>query len=270
MLRSQRQVKGRDLGAQVAERLARELFSGRTKPGSLLPKETELVESFGVSRVSVRAGLQTLVALGIVRRYAGQGTVVAEYRDWNMLDPLVTRWMVDFADPNIDFLNELFEFRESVEPFIAAIAAERATARDLAQIEEAFQGMERAVDPADGRAFDQQALDDADVAFHAAIYRATHNIIWSQLAHILRPSIQLIVRKSNASAAELYDTLKRHRALMECIRLRQPQAASEAAVQVMNRTKADLGTPGRSGAHDAHQNQQFRAGLPPINQEIVR
>ena len=77
MLRTQRQVKGRDLGAQVAERLARELFSGRTKPGNLLPKETELVESFGVSRVSVRAGLQTLAALGIVRRYAGQGTIVA-------------------------------------------------------------------------------------------------------------------------------------------------------------------------------------------------
>lgn len=266
-LRGTKAVKGRDLGKQLAERLARDLFSGFYKPGDLLPKETELTQTFAISRVSVRAGLQILVSLGIVRRYTGQGTVVSEYRDWNMLDPTVTGWMVEHAAPNIDFLNELFEFRQTVEPMIATIAATRASARDLAAIEEAFFGMEHAVNAIDGRAFDQHALDDADVAFHTAIYRATHNIIWAQLAHILRPSIQLIVRKTNASAAELNDTLRRHKALMECIRLRQPEAASSAAVQVMNRTKADLG---RKGAHDASDTEEFRAGFSPKKQEIVR
>ncbi len=240
----------RDLGNQVAERLARDIFSGRVKPGDFLPKEIELTEVFEVSRASVRAGLQILVALGIVRRFAGQGTVVAEYYDWNMLDPQVTRWLVDHADPNIAFLEEILEFRTAAEPYISAIAATRASARDLLAMEDAYLGMARAVDPTDGRAFDQKALDDADVAFHVAIYRATHNIVWAQLSHILSPAIRRVIRRSNATADELRDTLGRHHNLMECIRLRRPEAAFDAAIHVMNRTAVDLGSTASGGTRD--------------------
>ncbi len=238
-------VGSRDLANQVAERLARDLFSGRQKPGDFLPREVELTRAFGVSRVSVRAGLQILVALGIVRRFAGQGTIVAEYCDWNMLDPQVTRWLVDHADPNVAFLTEILEFRYAAEPYISAIAAERADARDLLAMEEAHRGMARAIDPATGQVVDQTAFDDADVAFHAAIYRATHNIVWAQLAHILSPAIRLVIRRTNATADELKDTLGRHHNLMECIRLRRPEAAFDAAIHVMNRTAVDLGAVGR-------------------------
>ncbi|MBV5265825.1 FadR/GntR family transcriptional regulator [Pinisolibacter aquiterrae] len=243
-------VGGRDLGAQVAERLAADLFSGRVKPGDFLPKEVELTETFGVSRASIRAGLQILVALGIVRRFAGQGTVVAEYCDWNMLDPQVTRWLVDHADPNIDFLTEILEFRYAAEPYISAIAAERASARDLMAMEEAHKAMAAAVDPLDGQVADQDVFDDADVAFHAAIYRATHNIVWAQLSHILSPAIRLVIRRTNATADELRDTLERHRLLMECIRLRRPREAFDAAIHVMNRTAVDLGSSGRQTHRD--------------------
>ena len=191
-----------------------------------------------------------LVALGIVRRFAGQGTVVAEYCDWNMLDPQVTRWLVDHADPNIDFLTEILEFRYAAEPYISAIAAERASARDLMAMEEAHKAMAAAVDPLDGQVADQDVFDDADVAFHAAIYRATHNIVWAQLSHILSPAIRLVIRRTNATADELRDTLERHRLLMECIRLRRPREAFDAAIHVMNRTAVDLGSSGRQTHRD--------------------
>ena len=45
MLRTQRTVKGRDLGAQVAERLARELFSGRYPPGCRFHPRCPLAEA---------------------------------------------------------------------------------------------------------------------------------------------------------------------------------------------------------------------------------
>ncbi len=232
-----------DLGYKVATRLASDLFSGAYRPGDLLPKEVDLVESFRVSRASVRSGLQTLVSLGIVRRQSGQGTVVSEYRDWNVLDPMVTGWMSQYANPHPEFLREIYQFRRSTEPFIAAVAARRATARDLVGIEEAFLAMERALEGADGTksAVDLPEFSISDVEFHAAIYRATHNLVWAQLAHILRPSILLVIRKSNDTAEELRDSLERHRKLMECIRLRQPKAAFDAAVSVMDRTGLDLG-----------------------------
>ncbi len=227
---------GRDLGFQLADRLAGDIFSGTVVPGELLLKETELSELFGISRASVRAGLQTLESLGIIRRQAGQGTIVEEYREWNILDPLVTRWMVEYANPNPAFLCEIFEFRFASEPFISAVAASRATAHDLATIEAAYLGMERS-----GREGKTNAFTDADMAFHTAIYRATHNLVWAQLAHILGPTIMLVVRKTNESADELNDTLERHKKLFECIRLRQPEAAFDAAIHVMQRSAFDLG-----------------------------
>ncbi|WP_162913023.1 FadR/GntR family transcriptional regulator [Rhodospirillaceae bacterium SYSU D60014] len=230
----------RDLGNQVAEHLARDLFSGRYSPGDLLPKEAELCGRFGMSRPSVRSGLQILSSLGIVTRVSGHGTVVEEYRDWNILDPLVTRWMAQYAPPNPEFLREIFEFRHATEPYIAAMAANRAKARDLLAMEEAFTGMERLIGDDADALWEGQSFSDYDVAFHAAIYRATHNLVWAQLAHILRPSIMLVVRTSNDTAEELRDSLQRHRHLMECIRLRRPEEAFDAARHVMARTAFDL------------------------------
>ncbi len=231
----------RDLGNRVAESLASALFSGDYPPGSLLPKEVDLAERFAVSRASIRTGLQSLTALGIISRHAGQGTVVREYGDWNILDPLVTRWMADYASPNPEILRQIFEFRRTTEPFISALAAERATARDLMAIEDGFLGMERTLEETALGEPLPRAFSEHDVAFHAAIYRATHNLVWAQLAHILRPTILMVIRKTNDAAGELRDSLERHRRLLESIRLRQPEAAFRAAVRVMARTGQDLG-----------------------------
>ncbi|MCB1874291.1 MAG: FadR family transcriptional regulator [Chromatiaceae bacterium] len=229
-------INGRDLGNQVAEQIARELFSGAYKPGDMLPPETDLAERLAVSRASVRSGLQTLTALGIIRRQAGKGTVVEETREWNMLDPLVSRWMIEYASPNPDFFRDIYEYRRAIEPYVSALAANRATAQDLASIERAYDGMARGLKEGSTEQFTQ-----ADVAFHTAIYRATHNLIWAQSANILRPAIMLVIEKSNDTAEELSESLENHRRLMECIRLRQPEAAFEAALKVMQRTATDLG-----------------------------
>ncbi|WP_245593589.1 FadR/GntR family transcriptional regulator [Azospirillum halopraeferens] len=245
-------TRGRDMGARVAERLAADLFSGRYQPGDLLPKETELCATFGMSRPSVRSGLQVLVSLGIVRRISGHGTVVEDFRDWNILDPLVTRWMTEHTAPNPQFVAAVFEFRHATEPYISALAARKATARDLLAMEEAFHGMERTLRTDRIRVVDAagKTFTDHDVEFHAAIYRATRNLVWAQVAHLLRPAITLVVRASNETAEELQDSLQRHRHLMECIRLRRPEEAFEAARNVMARTAFDLGLEDVGAADD--------------------
>ena len=54
---------------------------------------------------------------------------------------------------------------------------------------------------------------DHDVAFHVAIFKATHNIVWKQLSHILKPSIHLLVETSNVSASDPEQSLERHQRL---------------------------------------------------------
>lgn len=230
-----------DRGGQVAEALAKQLFTAALAPGGALPTELALCDAFDVGRSSVRDGLQRLASAGIITRTAGSGTYVNDYADWNILDPTVTHWIAEFSGPGVqpDFLREIFEFRLAAEPYIAKLAAERATARDLAQVEEALEGMVRSV-----RATDDNDIDNFsqfDMAFHEAIYRASHNVVWAQLAHILRPCIRLVIRRSSSTADELEDSLSRHSDLMEQIRLRDPEAAYDAAVRIMQRTAIDLG-----------------------------
>ncbi|KJS37071.1 MAG: GntR family transcriptional regulator [Rhodospirillaceae bacterium BRH_c57] len=247
-------------GNQITDYLARRIFSGELLPGDVAPKETELADTFAISRASVRSGLAPLAALGIIQRQAGRGTTVQEYSEWTILDPAVTGWMVDYAAPNPAFLREIFEFRRTTEPLVAAMAASRAKACDTVAIEEAFDAMARHCD--DERSGERDsAFTLADIDFHSAIYRATHNLVWAQLAHILRPSILLVIRQSNDTADELRDSLERHRTLMDSIRLRNPEAAFDAALRVMNRTGHDLGLSSPPGDDDVLA--RLRARISP-------
>lgn len=224
----------------VTEVLAEAIFSGHYQPGDFVPKELALCEQFAINRSAVRSDLRQLVDVGIIERISGHGSKVREYAEWNILDPLVTEWMTRYAAPNPKIQREILAFRLDVEPYVAMTAAKRATARDLLAIEEAFMGMGQNLRDTDCR--DERRLhSDHDVAFHVAIFKATHNIVWSQLSHILRPSIYLLVSMSNDSASDPEESLERHRQLMECIRARQPREAFQAAQAVLDGTAQALG-----------------------------
>lgn len=57
----------------------RELVSG-SAPGTAAPSERELVERFGVARMTVRQALDALVTEGVLQRFPGRGTFVAPPR----------------------------------------------------------------------------------------------------------------------------------------------------------------------------------------------
>lgn len=63
---------------QVYEALEREIGTGRWREGDRLPSEAELVERFGVSRITVGRAMRDLQRAGVVERRAGSGTYVAE------------------------------------------------------------------------------------------------------------------------------------------------------------------------------------------------
>lgn len=223
----------------VADFLAEAIFSGRYQPGDFVPKEVDLCEQFAINRSAVRSDLRQLVDVGIIERISGHGSKVREYAEWNILDPQVTDWMTRYAAPNPGIQREILSFRLDVEPYVAMTAAKRATARDLVAIEEAFEGMGQNLHGADGQ--EARLHSDYDVAFHVAIFKATHNIVWAQLSHILRPSIYMLVAESNVSARDPEDSLERHRQLMESIRARQPREAFLAAQAVLAGTAEALG-----------------------------
>lgn len=224
----------------IADLLIKDIFSGLYQPGDFIPKELEICERFALSRSVVRRHLSQLVDGGIIERISGYGSKVREYSEWNILDPVVTEWMTRFAAPNQEIQREVLAFRLTVEPFVAMTAASKATARDLVAIEEAFDGMGQNFRHA-GSAEQRRIHSDFDVAFHVAIFKATHNIVWAQLSHVLRPSIHLVVTESNTTATDPEESLERHRRLMDAIRMRQPLDAFHAAQAVLEGTALALG-----------------------------
>lgn len=229
----------------IAEVLAEAVFSGRYAIGDTIPREIDLCTRFGVSRSTVRSALQKLVNAGLLVRVSGQGTRVCELASWHLLDPQVSAWMARYAQPNPHLQREVFAFRVAVEPFVASLAATHASASDLLAIETAYDGMVRTLEQ-DDLHWQGQSYNAYDVAFHEAIFAASHNLIWAQISHVLKPAIALIVERSNQratlrSAKDLDDSMARHYRMMEAIRLRQPQAAAAAALSVLERTGRDLG-----------------------------
>ncbi|GHE21535.1 FadR/GntR family transcriptional regulator [Halomonas urumqiensis] len=236
----------------LARLLARALLAGHWQPGEAFPRELDVCAHFDVSRNKVRNALASLTATGLIERTAGRGTRVREIGEWHLLDPLISDWMtgIDSLDPKL--VRAIFAFRYSAEPVVARLAAEAANADDIQRLETAFQGMTRtAMNP------EERGLHaEYDVAFHDAIYQGSHNLVWRQMGHLLRPSIIALIHSSQAHVHHehegLDDSLARHNEVLETIRRRDPSAAEHAAREVLKRTAIDLGIvddpPASSGA----------------------
>ncbi|WP_242153962.1 GntR family transcriptional regulator [Sphingomonas sp. BAUL-RG-20F-R05-02] len=69
--------EGTPLYLQLARSLREHIRSGGIDPGSALPSERDLSEMAGLSRVTVRKGIEQLVGEGVLLRKQGSGTFVA-------------------------------------------------------------------------------------------------------------------------------------------------------------------------------------------------
>ncbi|EQB19181.1 MAG: GntR family transcriptional regulator [Novosphingobium lindaniclasticum] len=72
-----RSEEGTPLYLQLARSLREHISSGAIDPGSALPSERDLSEMAGLSRVTVRKGIEQLIDEGVLVRKQGSGTFVA-------------------------------------------------------------------------------------------------------------------------------------------------------------------------------------------------
>jgi DNA-binding FadR family transcriptional regulator len=178
-------------GSAVRDRatlvLANRIIAGAYRPGALLPTEGHLVAELGVSRTALREAVRTLAAKGFLEAKQRVGTRVRPKHEWHRLDPDVLGWMSEIG-LDLEFLKGLIEFRLVVEPAAAALAAERASANDLAPIETAYLGMVQHLPN------DIEACVEADVAFHIAILKASCNPVFSNLGEIISAALHSAFR----------------------------------------------------------------------------
>ena len=210
-----------NLAEQVAGRLRGRLTSGELRPGDRLPTEHELGRANGVSRTVVREAIAALRADGLVVARQGSGVFVAEPPD-----PGLRFGMLAFDPEKLSSIIETLELRAAVESEAAALAAERCSPGELANIRERHQAMAEAV-AAGGRAEAQ------DHDFHLAIAESTHNRLFVEFFRFLGartiPRAQAADSQSGGiNPAYLRLILDEHRRIAEAIARRDGPAAHAA------------------------------------------
>jgi GntR family transcriptional repressor for pyruvate dehydrogenase complex len=162
------------LTTDVCRRLITHLVRGDWHEGERIPSERELGGLLGVGRASLREALKALEIMGMLEVRVGDGTFVCE-RSQFLSRPLL--WAV--AGSAQAHVQELIEARRVLEKGLAALAAERATAEDLAQIGKYQEEMEKA----GGNVL---AFLEADLNFHLAVARAARNRILLNAVQMMR------------------------------------------------------------------------------------
>jgi GntR family transcriptional regulator, galactonate operon transcriptional repressor len=224
---------------EVVRKLGRAILDGTHRPGDRLPNEEALQARYGVSRTSVREAVKFLSAKGMIEARPRVGMIVRGPEAWNLLDPEVLGWRQGGLHDDPELVRSLLEARRVIEPAAAAMAASRASAADLAAIEEGYLGM--AANLPANLPSDLAACCKADLAFHAAIIQASGNLVFRHLIATIGAALEASFRLSTGLSAAYERTLAAHQGVLEAIRLRDPDAARQRMQALLDVAQDDLG-----------------------------
>jgi GntR family transcriptional regulator, transcriptional repressor for pyruvate dehydrogenase complex len=148
--------------------------SGELAPGERLPPEQELAERLGVSRGSLREAVRALSQINVLDVRRGDGTYVTSLAPSELLSGMVFALELLQAKD----LDEVVEVRQLLLPPAAALAAQRVTDDQLAQMHEVIEHLERATDPDEIARLHEQ--------FGALVFEATGNETLSSILRALQ------------------------------------------------------------------------------------
>jgi DNA-binding FadR family transcriptional regulator len=211
----------RNLTAEVVERIAAEISSGRYPPGTKLPTEQELIAAFNVSRTVVREAVAALRARGIVTTRQGAGVFVSPVSD---RDPYV---IDQDGLGSLTKVIEVIELRMAVEIEAAALASKRANRRHVAAISETLDVFRSAIHNGSG------AVKE-DFAFHRAIAAATGNVRFLEFLEFMgrviipRQSIRMFGGDPDKQRRYLLRIEAEHAAIFAAIKDHDPERARDA------------------------------------------
>lgn len=200
------QSSGLERGTQgkaiAVERLRRAIAQGEVAPGQRLV-EAELVEQFEVTRGSVRAAIDELVAEGLIERIHNRGARVRTVSPAQAV--------------------EILECRKVLEGLIAAKAAERVTPADADRLRAHAEQLSAAV--RDGEPMKYSTLNHEMHAMLREIagQETAADLIGRLNAQIVRHQFQLSLRPGRPQVS-----LGEHLAIAEAVVAGDPAAAEQA------------------------------------------
>ena len=200
-------VHRKRVGDQVFDQFQEQVIKGVWKPGEKLPSENELAVSLGVSRVSIREGLQKLVTLGLLETRHGEGTFVKEVTPDLCLNALFPMLILEHTN-----IFHVLEYRRAMDTGAVKLAVERASEEDIEELERILSVMKGCSD-------NPEKFSDADLDFHLAVAKAAKNPLFIKVNSIIKNTLSA----SMAGIVQVLgprDGLFYHREILDAIKAR--------------------------------------------------
>jgi DNA-binding FadR family transcriptional regulator len=219
-------VRAPTLSVQVANQIESLIASGAWPVGLRIPPESGLVETFGVSRNTVREALRSLVHIGMLESRVGDGTYVRAFSELEA--PLVRR-------ARRAGLGDAVELRAILEQDAARLAARRRTPEQIAMLRDLLRRQRAA-----GLAGDRTTYAETDAALHRTVVACAGNALLSEVYEHLSGALKLSVSPELWNQALAVREIRHHSALIEAIAAGNEAAAARAARRLVDALRAAL------------------------------
>lgn len=219
---------------RVVHGIGGDIVSGIYKPGNKLPSETEFNHQYRGSRTVIREAFRVLSAKGLLVARQRSGTSVRCKKYWNLLDPDILAWQSP-GNIGLEAMKNMLEVRECVEPMVARLVSERASLKEIINLEEICRLMERA--ESEGQS---ERLLELELCFHNALFECCHNDMLKRMRDIVQAVLRHSQFKKTACRELLPGMVQAHVSVLEKIRIRDEVGAESAARSLVNRTSRAL------------------------------
>jgi DNA-binding FadR family transcriptional regulator len=223
------------LAQQVADQLLEGIIDGRYPSDAALPPENVIARTNGVSRLTVREAVKTLLAGNVVRVDPGRGTFTNPPDRWTGIEALARASTQRAASVRGVVLERMIEARRIIEVGAAELAATRRTPNDLYLLQTRLEEMRAATEQ-----WQVDAFVEADLAFHQTVLNAAGNAFIAVLLDPLRPALFSARRVTSEIPDVRRHAIEAHASILDAIRAGDPEEARHAMNEHIQGTYVDI------------------------------
>ncbi|MGV1766128.1 FadR/GntR family transcriptional regulator [Rhizobium rhizogenes] len=218
-----------DRTQQVIDALSDFIESSELQAGQRLPTERELMAALSVGRSTIREVLTHFQALGVMETRKGSGTYLLKPVSKSTIHMPLSLDTTHLRD----VLLQTLEVRRGIECEAGMVAARKRSTADIAIIEEKLNEMER-VHIAKGTSGPE------DLAFHLAVYDASHNPLFKQLLEQMRGTFERFWTHPFDRQDFARRSFPFHRMLFNAIVAQDPEAARAETLKILDVVEEDI------------------------------
>ncbi|GAA2426560.1 FadR/GntR family transcriptional regulator [Actinomadura vinacea] len=215
-------VPGGSTVEAVLEQLQAQVSGGTWPVGGRIPGELDLAASLGVSRPAVREAIRALAHVGVLEVRRGDGTYVRSSADPRPLLRKVARAT----------LRDVFEVQLAYDVQAARLAARRRTPEDLDRLALLLAARDAATDA--------ETFGDADARFHQGVVEAAGNPLLVEAHRFFLDRLRDSMRTIRLDHEVPEAGPAAHRAVLDAVAARDPEAAGRAAAAIVEPALAVL------------------------------